>query len=199
MKGKRGWKEVNASSNESMTRFHTRTGWEPTSSDMPFARSLDVPLSGVGFVELVSGADDGQDGQADEWDIRQRMVGVRQFMAWLLKRGVTPMDMFRQLAAVGRGLHMAPFNAMTMEEISMMEGQSKAAHSWRCKVMSGEIELAGMNGSRLPGQKSKDATPSYEKAQKGNCNRLGGAKRTARKERQQSFLRKLKVQPKPKI
>ena len=190
MATKKGWREVDANSNQSLTRFFTRTGgWEPMDVRMP-------------FTEMLEKEDDGEDEPAGDYEIRQRMLGVKVFFDFILSRGATPMDLFRQLAAVGRGLHRPPFNKMTMHEIAMMEGQSAAAHSWRCKVLSGEIELAGMKGSRLPGQKSKAATESYKECRKGNNNRKGGKKLDAAKQgpkgRQGSFLKKLHVQPKPK-
>lgn len=158
-----------------------------------------------------------------EYEIKQRMIGVTVFYDYLLGKvkvadekwsSGTPMDLFRQLSAIGRGLQRPPFHMMTMHEIAMMEGQSPAAHSWRCKVLSGEIKLAGMKGSRLTGQKSEVATESYKQCRKGNTNRRGGKKlavpagRTSNAQlptsnvqgparRQTSFLRKLHVPAKP--
>lgn len=217
MSKKPGWREIDAASTQSMTRFNVRNGFEPTSVDMPFARAMDVPIHEVGspagaaqngksakdgrrlsFTETIGGQFEEGDDEAGAYEIRERMIGVRLFMRFLKARAITPMDLFRQLAAVGRAIHEPPFCEMTMQEASMMEGQSPAAHSWRCKVMSGEIELAGMKGSKLPGQKSKAASDSYREQRKGNCNRVGGKKAAAKSLRQQSFLRKLKVPPKPK-
>lgn len=139
-----------------------------------------------------------------EYEIKQRMIGVTVFWDFLLALGCTPMDTYRQLAAIGRGLHRAPFHKMTMHEIAMMEGQSPAAHSWRAGLMSGRIKLAGMKGSRLPGQKSEAARASYKVCRKGNKNRRGGKKLEAAAQaparparRQTSFLRKLHVPAKP--
>lgn len=183
---KAGFREVGAKSNEALTRFFARTGWEPTYMDLPFD-------------ELLSAEEDGEDTPPGEYELKQRMIGVRVFWKFLKGRGVTPMDLFRQLAAIGRALHEAPFNAMTMHEIAMMEGQSPAAHSWRCNILSGEIELAGMKGSRLPGQKTKDAKDSYKKCRKGNQNRKGGnkLKQQQPKQRQGSFMRLLHVHATP--
>ncbi|MEQ1861449.1 MAG: hypothetical protein ABMA13_16120 [Chthoniobacteraceae bacterium] len=198
-----GYREIDAAAHQSMTRFHNRTSgaWEPTSNDLPFARLLDAPLDGTNgskgshatFAETIAAASDGEDGTAGEYEIRQRIVGVKAFFQFLKGRAITPMEMFRQLTAVGRAIHEEPFNLMTMEEIAMMEGQSKAAHSWRCKLLSGMIELAGMKGSKLPGQKSKAASESYKQCRKGNTNRKGGKK--GKRARQGSFLAKLKTSP----
>lgn len=193
MSKKPGWKEIDAQAHEAQTRHFTREGgWEPTFVEMPFDELLRKEDDGI------SGGDE----PAGEYEFNQRKIGVKVFWDFLLARGSTPMDLFRQLAAVGRGLHRAPFHAMTMHEIAMMEGQSPAAHSYRCRLLSGEIELAGMKGSRLPGQKSKAATESYKVCRKGNNNRKGGKKLAAAQQapkpparRQGSFLRKLHVPP----
>ncbi len=191
---KAGWREIDASTHEAQTRHFTHGGgWAPVSVEMPFDELLRAEDDGI------SG---GETEGAGEYEFAQRKLGVKVFFDFLLARGCTPMDLFRQLAAIGRGLHRAPFAAMTMHEIAMMEGQSPAAHSWRCKVLSGEIALAGMKGSRLPGQKSKAASESYKVCRKGNQNRLGGNKLKAAppapasappKRRQSSFLRLLQV------
>lgn len=262
MSAKAGWREVDAKAHESMTRFFTRSGWEPTSMDMPFARMLDLPLDGATpslfhFIENAGNAFDEDDARTkhEEWTrlqlkantlllsgtateeersqaeraandfyrdhetdicrameagprqelnsdtVKERMLGAMAMFDFLMARGVTPMDFYRQFTAAGRALYREPFSLMTSREIAMMEGQSHAAHVFRCQLMSGEIELAGMKGSKLAGQKSKEARESYRLAQQGNKNRLGGKKaaaKTARKQRQQSFLKRLKIKPVPK-
>jgi hypothetical protein len=209
-----GWREIDAKSHESLTRFFVRTGeegggrYEPTSSDMPFDRMLDVPLVNGHLAELAR-LDEGsfhdliarvEDGEAElgEYEIQQRIKGALLLVKFMARRSPHPWDVYRQFAAIARGMHISPWCEMTMEEVALMEGQSKAAHSFRCKVISGEIELAGMRGSRMPGQKTKSASESYKKQRKGNNNRKGGKKAAKRAQRQQSFLRKLKVQPTPK-
>lgn len=265
-----GWRELDAAAHQSLTRFHNRTNWEPTSNDMPYARSLDAPFASS-FREMLAQAGDfevqnrqwqiaaqwkalqgraneligtpghaaaqraaddfyhladeekgidharditaglelGAPPKASESDVRERMIGAMALFAFLQKRGNTPMDFFRQFTAAGRALHREPWSLMTMHEVAMMEGQSAAAHSWRCMLVSGEIDLAGMKGSVLPGQKSKEARESYRKCRKGNKNRAKKPKRarqgsflaklkTTPPAKQQSFLRTLKVSPKTK-
>jgi hypothetical protein len=183
MSKKADWKEIDANGNETLTRFFNRTNWEPVHYDVPFD-------------ELIATASDGVDGEVGEYEIRQRMVGVKVFFRFLKSKGLHPAAMLKQLAAVGRAIHEEPFHAMTMHEVAMMFSETPAAHSWRCKQLSGEIKLAGMNGSRLPGQKTEGATASYKECRKGNTNRRGGkkaAKRDSGKARQSSFLKKLHV------
>ncbi len=159
---------LDAASNLALTRFYNRTGWEPVTYDLPFDETL-------------AGADDGEEGAVGEYEMRQRMVGIKAFFRFLKARGLHPAAMLKQLAAAGRACHEEPFHAMTMGELGLLFGETKAAHSWRCKILSKEIELSGMHGSKLPGQKSKAASESYRVVSQGNQNRLGAKKKRERK------------------
>lgn len=165
-----GWRELDAAANGALSRFFARTGWEPVETRMPFD-------------DLLAAEEDGEDGEVGEYELRQRMAGVRAFFKFLMSRGPHPAQMLKMAAAAGRACRVAPFAAMTMAEAGAMFGETPAAHSWRCKLLSREIDLAGMRGSKLPGQKSKEASESYRKARKGNCNRKGGAKFSAEAKR----------------
>lgn len=176
---KAGWRELDASANEALTRFFDRDGgWAQVDARMPFQ-------------ELLEAEDDGEDEKAGDYEFRQRMIGVKAFFRFLRTHGVHPAAMLKQMAAAGRACHEEPFSTMTMGEIGMLFGETKAAHSWRCKILSREIELSGQRGSKLPGQKTKEASETYRKIRKGNTNRKGGKKQS--RARQQSFLRKLHV------
>lgn len=179
------WHELDANGTEGMKRFYNRTNWEPVHYDVPFD-------------EMIATASDGVEGEVGEYEIRQRMVGVKAFFRFLKAKGIHPASMLKQLAAVGRAIHEEPFHAMTMHEVAMMFSETPAAHSWRCKQLSGEIRMAGMNGCRLPGQKTEGASASYKECRKGNTNRRGGKKAARRgggsgRARQGSFLKKLQV------
>jgi hypothetical protein len=180
MKG--GWRELDGSANDALTRFFNRTNWEPVYSDLPFD-------------EIIASEEDGEDGIPGEYELRQRIAGVRAFFRFMTARGVHPAAMLKQLAAAGRACHVAPFHQMTMGELGQLFSETKAAHSWRCKILSRTIELSGMRGGKLPGQKSKQATESYREIRKGNTNRK--PKKDRRRQVQSSFLRKLKVTPTP--
>jgi hypothetical protein len=143
------------------------------------------------FHELIEREDDGEDGEVGEYELRQRFIGVKAFFRLLKSRGAHPADMLKMLAAAGRACHEAPFHALSMEEAGLLFSETKAAHSWRCKILSREIELTGMRGSKLPGQKGREASASYREARQGNQNRKGRKK--APTARQGSFLRKLKT------
>jgi len=176
---KAGWRELDASANEAMTRFFDRTGgWNSTDLRMPFQ-------------EMLEAEEDGEEEKPGLYEFRQRMLGVRAFFRFLKAHGVHPAAMLKQLAAAGRACHVEPFSEMTMGELGMLFGETKAAHSWRCKLLSREIVLTGLHGSKLPGQKRAEASEVYRQIRKGNTNRKGGKK--CGRLRQQSFLRKLHV------
>ena len=152
---KGGWRELDACANEALTRFFDRAGgWSQVDSRMPFQ-------------EILEAEDDGEEERAGDYEFRQRMIGVKAFFRFLRTHGVHPAAMLKQLAAAGRACHEEPFAAMTMGEIGMLFGETKAAHSWRCKILSREIELSGQRGSKLPGQKKRKPRKSIARSARG--------------------------------
>lgn len=179
MSKKTGWRELDANANEALTRHFDRVGgWGQVDRRMPFQ-------------DMLMAEDDGQDEPPGEYELIQRRAAVRAFFRFLKMHGESPAAMLKQMAAAGRACSVEPFSRMTMEEIGRLFSETKAAHSWRCKVLSHEIELSGQRGSQLPGQKKAAASEVYRKIRKGNSNRKGGKKRC--RERQGSFLKKLQV------
>lgn len=140
--------------------------------------------------------EDGGDEPPGEYELIQRRAAVRAFFRFLKLHGESPSAMLKQLAAAGRACCVEPFASMTMEESGHLFSETKAAHSWRCKVLSREIELSGALGVQLPGQKRAAASEVYSRIRKGNTNRKGGKKRS--RMRQGSFLKKLHVQKESK-
>jgi hypothetical protein len=133
------------------------------------AAVVDMP-----FDELLTNEQDGLDGEPGDYEMRQRAVGVRSFLRYLtceIGKGAALLAIMKRLFAAGRAMGVAPFNQLTMTEAGLMFGETKAAHSWRCKLLSGKLKLAGMNGVQLPGQKSPDASAVYAKVAQGNGNR----------------------------
>lgn len=158
-----------------LRRYYRRTEAEMAYTDMPFS-------------ELMKEREPGEPEPMEEEDpvavMRIRVQTIRTLFRYLLAEGPHPCKLMKRMFAVGRGLDIEPFSALTMTEAAMMFSETKAAHSWRMKVLSGVIELAGMHGSRLPGQKSKTATPNYQAAQRGNQNRRKVKDRRAKKPKQ---------------
>lgn len=169
-----GYQELDDTASAGLTRFFNRTGWEPVHWDKSLA-------------EAVNEEDDGEDSSTvGTYEIHQRMTGVRAFLRYITSRGVHPFDMLTHLADACRAMHVEPFQAMTMGEQAMLFAQSRAAVSFRGKLLSKEIELAGMRGSKLPGQKSKESSESYRALRTGK-------RKEKRRTVQKSFLRRLKV------
>ncbi len=179
MSKKAGWRELDANANEALTRYFDRVGgWGQVDLRMPFQ-------------DMLMAEDDGQDEPPGEYELIQRRAAVKAFFRFLKMHGESPAAMLKQLAAAGRACSVEPFSKMTMEEIGRLFSETKAAHSWRCKVLSHEIELSGQRGIQLPGQKKASASEVYSRIRQGNTNRAGGKKR--RRQRQGSFLKKLHV------
>ncbi len=171
-----GFRELDASANDAMRRYFDRTGWQAVDMKMPFA-------------ELVEAEDDGEEEPPGEYEYRQRYLGIKAMFRFIKGHGVHPAQMLKQLVAVGRAMNEEPFAGMTMEECGDLFGETKSAHSWRCKLLSGEIKLAGMHGSQLPGQKREETSESYRASAKGNQNRKRDKKRVRKREK--SFLRQV--------
>lgn len=163
-----------ANMDAAMRRFVGRTKMEIISEDpMPFD-------------EIMMREDDGESAETlGDYEMRQRVAGARAFLRFIKREGVDMPSILKQLFAAGRALHDDFFGKLTMSEAALMFSETKAAHSWRCKLLSGQIRLAGMKGVKLPGQKNPEASKAYSAAQKGNQN----GRRN--KPRQKSFLRKL--------
>lgn len=161
-----------ANMNDALRRYYRRAGAEMVDTRMPFERKLNVP-----FDQWLTAEEDGLDGEVGDYEMRQRVMGARALLRHVKAAGLDMQSIMKQLFSAGRAVHDPFFSALTMTEAAQMFGETKAAHSWRCKVLSGKIELYGMKGSRLPGQKTKGASESYRKAQQGNTNRRKKARR----------------------
>lgn len=172
---KAGWREMDKNANEAMKQFHDRTNWQPVELRMAFD-------------EMIEREDDGTGEPVQDYEVGQRKVGARAFVRFVADAGLHPAAMLKQFLVACRAMGIAPFANMTMGEIGLLFSETKAAHSHRCKLLSGEMEHSGIKAARMAGQKTKAATDSYKQCRKGNNNRKGG-KKVAR--RQESFLRKL--------
>jgi hypothetical protein len=190
-----GYRELDDSANAALTRFYNRTGWT-----MGWEGGKQVPVTpALSFDEAIAGEDDGEDSETvGEYEVRQRMTGVRGFIRFLQSHGPHPADMLKQLADACRSMHIEPFNIMTMDEQAGLFGQGRAAVSFRNKVLSREIRLSGMRADKIPGQKSKAASESYRSREilKAKGQKLNGKQRP--RARQKSFLRQLHVSPRKK-
>lgn len=182
-----------ANMNAGLRRHYRRTGAELADVRMPFAEKMDVRFEDWLKAEDDGIGDDPEDGIGD-YEMRQRTMGVRALFRMLKAGGVEMDKIMQQLFSAGRAVHDEFFSSLTMTESAMMFSRTRAAHSWRCKVISGKIKLAGMKGVRLPGQKTPESSETYAQSAKGNRNRK---KKQRSRARQKSFLGKLHV-PKQK-
>lgn len=179
-----------ANMSAAMRRHYRRTKADAIDTGaMPFERILDKNLQTLESAMLSEddGISGGESGPGD-YEMLQRLIGVRGFLRYIKREGTTLPRVLKNLFSAGRAVQDAFFSSLTMGEAGLMFSETKAAHSFRCKLISGELKLAGAKGIRLPGQKSPETTPTYSRAQQGNHNRLGGTKA-----KQGSFLKKLKT------
>lgn len=161
----------------------------------------EVAIVDMPFDEMLKNEREGDDleGEPGEYEWRQRILGAQIVFRWILAEGFNPLKMMKRLFAIGRALRLEPFTQMTMNEQGLMFSETKAAVSWRMKLLSGAIKLRGMAGHRLPGQKTERAVEASRLAALGNHNRTSGGGSGAgrpvngHKPRQGSFLRKLRV------
>lgn len=110
----------------------------------------------------------------DDYDWTQRVLGARLVFRWVLAEGFRPLKIMKRLWAIGRAMGIEPFTQLTMDEQGKMFSETKAAVSFRMRVLSGLIQLRGMSGHRLSGQKTAASRGSYSLAQMGNGNRAKG-------------------------
>lgn len=160
---------------------------------MPFDRLIS-------FEEALAQEDDGIENAEGEnaigdYEMRQRVIGVRAFLRWLKTRaGVSSTSAYRpgpvsnimmQLFAAGRALQDPFFSSMSFTENGLLFSQTKAGASHRSGLLSKEMEKAGMKGIQQPGQKKPESRAVYAATAKRTLNR--------RKKTQGSFLRKLQI------
>lgn len=176
-----------ANMNAAMRSYYRRTKGQmiDPNAPMPFDRLEALEAPEDAFVRAIANKGDEP---ISEYEMQFMARGYRLAFDRIFEGGLNPLANMKRLFALGRQIAHPEPSSLTMTESGLMFSETKAAHSFRCKVLSGELKLAGAKGTRLPGQKSPLATPKYAAAATGNCNR----KRKVRV-RQGSFLAQLKT------
>ena len=121
------------------------------------------------------------DGADSEELMRQRLAAARVIFRYFLADGPHPASILKRVFAVGRGLGMEFFCQLTMTEAGMLCGETKAAHSWRMQLLSGQVRLRGQHGARFAGQNTSGSSLSYEASARGNQNRRKKRQKTTKK------------------
>jgi hypothetical protein len=129
-----------------------------------------------GYEEILR-ADEDEQVEAGDYEMRQRALGARAILLWIVSEGLHPKKLVRRLLVVGRACATEPFNLLTMEEAAMLGDEQKATHSARCKVLSRMMQRLGMKGFKIAGQKPESATAKYSASAKGNRNRANSVKK----------------------
>ena len=116
---------------------------------------------------------------ADEYLIRRE--AFERTMEYFFADGPHPGHVIRRVFALAKASKPQLLLNMSLAEIGLMLGETKAAGSWRIKkLVNGAFEAAGHKGVVLPWQKSATAIENYAEAAKGNTNRRLGKRRKKR-------------------
>jgi hypothetical protein len=117
---------------------------------------------------------------ADEHAIR--LEAFRRLLEFFFSDGPHPGYVIRRVFAVTKALRPSLILNMSLEEIGLMLGETKAAGSWRIKqLVNRPIAAASGHGSQLPWQKSASACEKYAARAAGNSNRSQKKKKTPKK------------------
>lgn len=174
----------------------------PLPHDLAFGGGVIPGAKIASFEEFMCAEQDGEEAWGEyEWKIA--MLMLRRWLRWLKsKAGIKSDEKFRpgpvsnllmQLFAAGRAAGDPFFSSLSFTESGLLFSQTKAAASFRGRMISGILEEAGMAGTRLPGQKSPLSIPKYAKAAKESQARLGSNRAKKSRPRQGSFLKQLKT------
>lgn len=136
-----------------------------------------------GYEEIFA-ADEDEDAEPGDYELRQRALGARAILNWIVSEGLHPKKLLKRLFAVGRACGNEPLSLLTMLEAAMLCDEEKATHSARCKVLSKLIQSSGARGFKMRGQKPESATANYSAAALGNENRASSVKRKISKPNQ---------------
>lgn len=107
----------------------------------------------------------------------ERSAVLNRLLDYLAADGPHPGCVLRRYYAVVKALQREDLLCgMTLKELGMMFGETKAAQSWRIKkIFSGYLKGAGAKGFKARFQKSEAAVAAYARTQLGNTNRRGRA------------------------
>jgi hypothetical protein len=105
----------------------------------------------------------------------ERSAVLNRLLDYLAADGPHPGCVLRRYFAVVKALQREDLLCgMTLQELGLMFGETKAAQSWRVKkIFSGYLRGAGAKGFKARFQKSETARAAYARAQLGNTNRRG--------------------------
>lgn len=119
--------------------------------------------------DLLDAEDAAQDGNAPRETVLNRLLD------YLASDGPHPGCVLRRYFAVAKALQREDLLCgMTLHELGLMFGETRAAQSWRVKkIFSGYLKGRGAKGFKARFQKSEAAREAYSRAQLGNTNRRG--------------------------
>lgn len=109
-----------------------------------------------------------------------RTEAFRALMDFLFADGPHPGVVVRRVYALAKAICPARLAYMSLADLGLMLGETRAAQSWRVKkIFSYKLQAAGAKATHAAFQKRAGAVAKYAAAQKGNTNRKGRRKRAA--------------------
>ncbi len=106
-----------------------------------------------------------------------RLEGQNATLDYIFADGPDPRCVVQRAFALARVRRSELLLNMSLEELGLLIGETRAAQSWRIKkIFSKVLKQAGMKGFKLSWQKSEESVAKYSEAAKGNTNRRGGKK-----------------------
>lgn len=129
-----------------------------------------TPLSDLLATERADGI------QTEEEKIRDEAFA--RLVDFLFADGPHPGCVVRRIFALAKAIRPQVLCTMSLEEIHLMLGETRAAGSWRIKkIFSGYLAAAGGRAVKARFQKLDTARAAMSRAQRGNHNRADGARR----------------------
>lgn len=101
-----------------------------------------------------------------------RLDAFRRLLDYYFADGPHPGVVIRRVFAIAKALRPSLVLNMSLEEIGLMLGETKAAGSWRIKqLVNRPVAARSGHGTQLPWQKSAKACANYAASSSGNSNR----------------------------
>jgi len=120
-----------------------------------------------------------------------RLEARLEMLEWFFGDGPHPGHVMRRVFAMAKSIKSGLILNMSLEEMGLMLGETKAAGSWRIKkLINRPLVAMGFSGVVMPWQKSASAVDEYASAARGNHNRRNGKKNQPTNKKRKNQIRK---------
>ena len=112
-----------------------------------------------------------------ELSVQEYTPAFLMMMGYFFSEGPHPGTVMRRVFAFAKALCPDLMLNMSLHEVGLMFGETKAAAGWRIKqLINRPAQASGVHGHTLPWQKSASTVAKYASAARGNTNRRGSKK-----------------------